>query len=132
MVALENSDIKIWRNCELVFINCADDLNGTVQSVEILRSPEEEDSEDEDGVARKKSATPAQPENLKLACFCFIGAFKPECSVDVFTAVNDSGLVYDGGVVVDNNFRTVDPAIYAVGDISRFSRLFRDVLPHNQ
>jgi hypothetical protein len=49
--------------------------------------------------------------------------------IDVFSAINDSGLVYDGGIVVDSNFCTVDPCIFAVGDCSRFSRIHTDAVP---
>eukprot|EP01041_Mallomonas_annulata_P004244 gene4244-8440_t len=53
------------------------------------------------------------------------------CNVDIFTAINECGLVYDGGVVVDKDFRTVDPFIYAVGSFTRFSRVHRNALPHS-
>ena len=49
---------------------------------------------------------------------------------DVFTAINESGLVFDGGLVVDQSFRTVDPAIYGVSDYTKFSRMYKEALPH--
>jgi hypothetical protein len=49
---------------------------------------------------------------------------------DVFTAINESGLVFDGGLVVDQSFRTVDPTIYGVSDYTKFSRMYKDALPH--
>ena len=131
MVALENCGINIWRNCKLTHINIDSEFGGSIQSVEILKIPEEEDDEDNDELLKKKSDKPVGPEAIKIACLAFIGASKLMCSVDVFSAVNDSGLVFDGGIVVDKNFRTVDPSIYAVGDASRFSRYFSDVLPHS-
>ena len=33
-------------------------------------------------------------------------------------------------LVVDKNFQTVDPRIYAISDYTKFSRIFRDELPH--
>merc|ERR1711871_1657408 len=52
--------------------------------------------------------------------------------IDVFSAINDSGLVYDGGIVVDSNFCTVDPYIFAAGDCTRFSRQHGvQVVKHN-
>lgn len=49
---------------------------------------------------------------------------------DVFTAINESGLVFDGGLVVDHCFRTVDPCIFGVCDYTKFSRMHREALPH--
>ena len=34
---------------------------------------------------------------------------------DIFAAANESGLVYDGRLVVDGRFRTADASIYAGG-----------------
>lgn len=127
MMALENSSIKIWRNCKVIHVNMAQEGACLVQSIEIEKMPEDEEEEGEEK-AEEKVDVPH--ETVKLLCFGFIGAMLPMCAVDVFAAVNDSGLVFDGGVVVDRNFRTVDPAIYSVGDVSRFSRYFTKVLPH--
>eukprot|EP01039_Chlorochromonas_danica_P007520 gene7520-8318_t len=54
------------------------------------------------------------------------------CEQDVFAAINDCGLVFDGGLVVDLSFATVDPFIYAVSDYTKFSRVYRDDLPHHR
>ena len=135
MVALETSDVNIHRNCKVTHVNMSDDINGSIQSIELLKYPDEDDddAEDEGSAARKRKMEKVSgPEAIKLACFAFLGATKSLCSVDVFSAVNDSGLVYDGGIVVDKNFRTVDPWIYAVGDTTRFSRYFTDMLPHSK
>lgn len=75
---------------------------------------------------------PVEPENVTLPCFSLLCANTKHCDSDVFTAINDCGIVFDGGVVVDQNFCTVDPNIYAVGSFSRFSRLFRDQPLHNK
>jgi len=42
-----------------------------------------------------------------------------------FKAVNDSGLAYDGRLVVDNQWRTTDPNIYSAGPVTKFSRRYR-------
>ena len=39
-----------------------------------------------------------------------------------FQAINANSLVFDGRLVVDNNFRTNDSAVYAAGDITKFAR----------
>lgn len=42
-----------------------------------------------------------------------------------FEAINSSSLVYDGRLVVDHNFCTNDPAVYAAGVITKFARRYR-------
>ena len=43
---------------------------------------------------------------------------------DIFAAANESGLVYDGRLVVDGRFRTADASIYAGGTLTKHSRRF--------
>ena len=45
---------------------------------------------------------------------------------DIARAVKECGLVFDGSrIIVDHQFRTLDPCIYATGSSSKFSRRFR-------
>mmetsp|Transcript_16681 Transcript_16681/g.28251 ORF Transcript_16681/g.28251 Transcript_16681/m.28251 type:complete len:1262 (-) Transcript_16681:1911-5696(-) len=83
--------------------------------------------------SESKAAEPEEEEsNLVLACMALLCCTTQQCDRDVFNTVVDSGLVFDGGLVVDTNFRTVDPAIYALSDFTRFSRVYKDALPHNK
>jgi hypothetical protein len=41
------------------------------------------------------------PKDEFVACTTLLLCLNYQCDVDVFTAVNESGLVYDGGVVVN-------------------------------
>eukprot|EP00727_Mastigamoeba_balamuthi_P005671 m51a1_g1723 hypothetical protein (1107) ;mRNA; r:103041-107400 len=45
---------------------------------------------------------------------------------DAFAAINASCLVFDGRLVVDQTFRTNDPAIFCGGPLSKYSRSVRD------
>jgi adenylate kinase family enzyme len=51
-------------------------------------------------------------------------AAKEDVDPDVFAAINECGLVYDGRLVVDGRFRTADPAVYAAGTLTKHSRRF--------
>lgn len=51
-----------------------------------------------------------------------VGCAPPSVSRALFTCLNDASLVFDGRVVVDDGFRTNDPAIYAGGTLARLSR----------
>jgi hypothetical protein len=68
---------------------------------------------------------------VMVSCLALLLCTNSMCDRDVFSAVVDSGLVFDGGLVVDTSFRTVDPSIYALSDYTRFSRVYKDALPHS-
>jgi hypothetical protein len=62
------------------------------------------------------------------ACLLLCGD-TPDVDPRLFNAVNDSGIVFDGRVVVDHMFRTTDPAVYAGGTAAKFSRRYRAPQP---
>jgi hypothetical protein len=68
----------------------------------------------------------SESENIPVTidCFSLLTCLSKHCDLDIFAAVNDCGIVYDGGIVVNKDFCTVDPSIYAVGDFSRYSRIY--------
>lgn len=41
---------------------------------------------------------------------------------DAFRVINDAGLVYDSGLVIDTAFHTNDPSIWAAGPLTKFAR----------
>ncbi|CAK1543044.1 unnamed protein product [Leptosia nina] len=43
---------------------------------------------------------------------------------NIARAVHKSGMAYDGGIVIDHNFRTNDPNIYAAGPVTRYHRRY--------
>ena len=66
-----------------------------------------------------------------VLCGTLLMCEKFHANIDVFSAINDSGLVYDGGIVVNSNFCTVDPFIFAAGESSRFSRVHSNAIQHS-
>ncbi|CAM9574282.1 unnamed protein product [Scytosiphon promiscuus] len=58
-----------------------------------------------------------------IECSLLLCADTPNADPDVFRAANNSGLVYDGRLVVDPMFRTSDPAVLAGGTLTKFSRV---------
>lgn len=46
-------------------------------------------------------------------------AGKATVDADMFRAINESGLVYDGRLVVDHRFRTTQPEIFAAGPLCK-------------
>lgn len=63
---------------------------------------------------------------LVINCCAVLLADKFLCPVEVFSAINEAGIVFDGALVIDADFRTNDPHVYGVGDFTRYSRKFRN------
>jgi hypothetical protein len=49
-----------------------------------------------------------------------------DVGTSVFKAIQDNGLVFNGRLIVTNNFRTIDTFIYACGKISEFSQRYKN------
>ena len=63
---------------------------------------------------------------VRIPCSVLLCASEGAVDADIARAVKECGLVFDGSrIVVDHQFRTLDPCIYATGSSSRFSRRFR-------
>lgn len=60
-------------------------------------------------------------DNTAIECDVVLGADAEDTPRDIFQALNDAGLVYDGRLVVGANFETSDAAIYAAGRNTKFS-----------
>jgi hypothetical protein len=60
-----------------------------------------------------------------LACRIIITADSHNVDPDIFNSVHGNGLVYDGRLIVDHNFKTTDDAIFGAGSLCEFSRRFR-------
>lgn len=67
-----------------------------------------------------------------LACGLLLCGDTPNVDPDVFRAANNSGLVYDGRLVVDPTFRTSDPAVLAGGTLTKFSRVHGSGMPRHE
>lgn len=80
--------------------------NSKILDVE-YSTPEDEDSEENaiiNGVNIRVSPPKSSvmgPKEEFVECSTLLLCMNSQCDVDVFTAVNESGLVYDGGVVVN-------------------------------
>ncbi|EQC28574.1 hypothetical protein, variant [Saprolegnia diclina VS20] len=75
------------------------------------------------GVDESGAPLPAPPV-LVLPCDLLLCCDRNDVDPDAFRAINDSGLVFDGRLVVNASFQTSDPCIYAGGSLCRFSRRF--------
>ena len=61
-----------------------------------------------------------------LLCDILVTCDTPNTDLNIFESLNDTGIVYDGRVVVNASFQTNDRDIYAAGDVAKFSRRCAD------
>jgi hypothetical protein len=91
-----------------------------------------EDLESESQVDSHRPLAPAPlptVENVSIPAALLLCAGSRDVDARIFSALDDSGIVYDGRLVVDHNFVATDPAIFAGGSIAKFSRRYRAPLP---
>jgi len=78
----------------------------------------------------EKKASEAQEEEedlseVKIQCKVLITAGYRDVDIAVFNALHNNSLVYNGRLIVDNNFQTNDPAIFAGGSLCAFSGKYK-------
>ena len=71
-------------------------------------------------------------ELVDVAFDVIIFAHDNDVDADIFLATNESGLVYDGRLVVDGRFQTADPSIFAGGTLTKFSRRYGRTRPRHE
>lgn len=59
-----------------------------------------------------------------IPCGWLLCCQQNDADYDIFRAINESGLVYDGRLVVNGHMRTTDAHVFAAGSLCRFSRRF--------
>lgn len=133
VMGLNDSGISIHLGCEINDVSFS--RQGYVEgisfekteSIEVeLENESKMNDEDIEGKLPDKIVT-----EIDLTANTVILCIRKACDADVFAAINDSGLIFDGGIVVDENFCTIDPCIYALGVFTKFSRIYKDALPHS-
>eukprot|EP01006_Ploeotia_vitrea_P042645 TRINITY_DN66647_c7_g1_i1.p1 TRINITY_DN66647_c7_g1~~TRINITY_DN66647_c7_g1_i1.p1 ORF type:complete len:1197 (+),score=144.15 TRINITY_DN66647_c7_g1_i1:43-3633(+) len=61
---------------------------------------------------------------VEIPCTMFVYCYEKDIDPAILSALNKRSIVFDGRVIVENNYRTTDPQIYAAGPIAMFSRRF--------
>nr|XP_046473135.1 cilia- and flagella-associated protein 61-like isoform X3 [Neodiprion pinetum] len=60
----------------------------------------------------------------ELVCDVLFNFKKKTINTNTFLAICESGLVFDGALVIDPEFQTNDPCIFAAGTMTKYSRKF--------
>nr|XP_034832777.1 cilia- and flagella-associated protein 61-like [Maniola hyperantus] len=61
---------------------------------------------------------------LRLKCSLFFYYGTVGVNEEAYIAINKSGMAYDGGILIDHEFKTKDPSIYAAGPATRYRRIY--------
>jgi len=83
---------------------------------------DEEAEQEADLVKQKKKR---KKNELEIECRVLITAGHRDVDQDVFHAIHNNGLVYNGRLIVDKSFQTTDPSIFAAGSLCEFSGRYK-------
>lgn len=82
---------------------------------------------DEDNNLSSVVVTPVdgnRGKTVELNATMFIYCHDKDIDSQVLSALNKRSIVFDGRVIIENNYRTTDPNIFAAGPVAMFSRRF--------
>eukprot|EP00741_Cyanophora_paradoxa_P022490 tig00021464_g21716.t1 len=109
--ALEGEGIQVHDNFTLANVEGGED--GALSALVLRAAPPEGSPPDAEG------------EMQWVACRLLVCCDTPDVDPDIFAALNENSLVYDGRLVVTHKFLTNDPAIFAAGPGVKFARKYR-------
>lgn len=88
----------------------------------------DENEEDGENEAEYLKAKKKRKKNEKeVPCKVLITAGHRDVDEDVFQSIHNNGLVYNGRLIVDKNFNTTDPSIFAAGSLCEFSGRYKSI-----
>ena len=87
----------------------------------------ENKSQNQDGGEQVVQKKKRKKNELELQCRVLITASHKDVDDDVFNAIHNNGLVYNGRLIVDKNFQTTDPSIFAAGPLCEFSGRYKAI-----
>ena len=93
------------------------------ESVEGGEGENKSQNQEEQVVQKKKR----KQNELELQCRVLITAGHKDVDDDVFNSIHNNGLVYNGRLIVDKNFQTTDPSIFASGPLCEFSGRYKAI-----
>ena len=68
-------------------------------------------------------------EEKTIPCKILVTAGRVDVDHEIFYAIHNNGLVFNGRVIVNNQFLTTDPFIYSAGSLCEFSQQFKHLSP---
>ncbi|KAL7690721.1 putative cilia-and flagella-associated protein [Plasmopara halstedii] len=119
------SGVSLHAGMKIIQIETKPENDSELQGVRIMPLHDSKNTVLADGGTRNLSV-----EGKFLSCSWLLCCQQNDSDADLFRAVNESGLVYDGRLVVDGQMRTTDTHVLAAGTLCRFSRRFIDAKLH--
>ena len=98
--------------------------NNHIDGESIEGDGENRSQNQEEQVVQKKRR---KKNELELHCRVLITAGHKDVDGDVFNSIHNNGLVYNGRLIVDKNFQTTDPSIFAAGPLCEFSGRYKAI-----
>ncbi|KAJ4462967.1 hypothetical protein PAPYR_196 [Paratrimastix pyriformis] len=68
---------------------------------------------------------PPEASDVRIGCTLFVSCAQPDVDTYVFYALNESSIVYDGRLVVDEAWTSNDPLVLGCGTVAKLSRRVR-------
>ncbi|CAD7974188.1 unnamed protein product [Amoebophrya sp. A25] len=113
---LARKQIKIYKGFKLNRV----ELDGRDRLSSIILEEYEENKEPGLNFLETRSASGRR--ECAMPCRILLTADQKDVDPDIFNALHGNGLVYDGGLIVDNSFQTTDERIFAAGPLAEFER----------
>jgi len=104
------------------------DGNGSNQGSGMAGTGDDNSQNDDDGeheAEYMKQKKKRKKNELEIECKVLITAGHKDVDQDVFLAIHNNGLVYNGRLIVDKSFQTTDPSIFAAGSLCEFSGRYK-------
>jgi hypothetical protein len=108
---------KVLESLRLIGVNVYE--NYTILDID----PEESDKTK---IARLRIKHQRHNDQVELPGCIFVGCSQLDIEDKIFDTIQENGLVYNGRLIVQNNFQTTDPDIFACGKIVEFSQIYKN------
>lgn len=109
-------------------------LNNKLGSIEfeskfVKKADDKEDPNKKKKISELRNKRVNQPTKKQesISCRMSITSGAKDIENNNFNFIHESGLVYDGRLIVDKNFKTTDPYIWAGGSHCEFSRRYKSM-----
>ena len=105
----------------------SDEQDGEMGSANGGTNEDDDDgNDDNEGEREQKNKRPKRKKNEKeFDCRVLITAGHRDVDQDVFLAIHNNGLVYNGRLIVEKSFQTTDPSIFAAGSLCEFTGRYK-------
>jgi len=124
-------DVKIHSFIETGDEKKQDEEKNSLECVvfEKIHKAEEEEEQKQNNTVSDEEEEEGENDNfIKIQCRVCITAGHRDVDVDIFNAIHDNSLVYNGRLIVDRIFQTADLSIFGGGTLCAFSGKYKSLI----